>query len=72
MRGLETPIRVKRREVFKEVAKILIIVGAIFVPVQAFNTCCYFMLRAGGKVFLTILFDSLYYKISIGIFATRL
>lgn len=44
----------------KEVAKILIIVGAIFVPVQAFNTCCYFMLRAGGKVFLTIVFDSFY------------
>ena len=44
----------------REVAKTLIIVGAVFVPVQAFNTCCYFMLRAGGKVFLTILFDSLY------------
>lgn len=44
----------------KEVAKILIIVGACFIPVQAFNTCTYFILRAGGKVFLTILFDSLY------------
>lgn len=44
----------------REIAKTLIIVGAIFVPVQAFNTCCYFMLRAGGKVLLTIVFDSLY------------
>ena len=47
-------------ESIKAVAKVLIIIGAVFVPVQAFNTCSYFMLRAGGKVFLTILFDSLY------------
>ncbi len=44
----------------REVARVLIIIGALFLPVQAFNTCSYFILRAGGKVLLTILFDSVY------------
>lgn len=42
----------------KHVASRLIIIGALFIPFQSFNTCCYFVLRSGGKVFLTILFDS--------------
>lgn len=44
----------------REVAKNLIIFGACILPIQAFNTCSYFILRAGGKVLLTILFDSFY------------
>ena len=44
----------------REVARVLIVIGALFLPVQAFNTCSYFILRAGGKVFLTMLFDSVY------------
>lgn len=41
-------------------ARNLIIAGACFLPVQAFNTCSYFIMRAGGKVLLTILFDSFF------------
>lgn len=44
----------------KATAKHIIIFGSLFLPVQAFNTCSYFILRSGGRVFLTILFDSLY------------
>ena len=47
-------------ENIKEVARNLIIIGAIFLPVHAFNTCCYFVLRAGGRIVLTILFDSVF------------
>ncbi len=43
----------------RESAKILIIIGAVLLPMQAFNTCCYFILRAGGRIFITILFDSM-------------
>ncbi len=44
----------------REIAKKLIIVGACTLSLQAFNTCSYFILRAGGKVLLTILFDSVF------------
>lgn len=44
----------------KEVARNIIIISAIFLPINVFNTCCYFTLRAGGRIFLTILFDSLF------------
>ncbi len=44
----------------KEMARDLIIIAAIALPFQAFNTCCYFTLRAGGKVILTLFFDCFY------------
>lgn len=44
----------------KDVATKLIIIGAIFIPINSFNTCCYFTLRSGGRIFITILFDSLF------------
>lgn len=44
----------------KELARDLIIINAIALPFQAFNTCCYFILRAGGKVMLTMFFDCFY------------
>ena len=44
----------------KHLATILILIGAITLPVQAFNTCCYFTLRAGGKIVLTLFFDGFY------------
>ncbi len=47
-------------DTIQEMAKYLIIISALFLPVNAFNTCCYFTLRAGGRVILTILFDSLF------------
>lgn len=42
----------------KNTAKNLIFISACFIPVHTFNTCCYFTLRSGGKIILTILFDS--------------
>ena len=44
----------------KDMARDLMIIAAISLPVQAFNTCCYFILRAGGKVILTMFFDCIY------------
>lgn len=36
----------------------LLLIVALFMPVQAFNNSCYFTLRSGGKTLLTFLFDS--------------
>lgn len=47
-------------EEIKLMARELIIIASVFLPFHAFNTCCYFTLRAGGKMILTILFDSLF------------
>lgn len=47
-------------DAIQEMARNLIIISAVFLPVNAFNTCCYFTLRAGGRVVLTIVFDSLF------------
>lgn len=44
----------------KHTARDLILIGAIFLPIQSLNTCCYFTLRAGGKVILTMLFDCVF------------
>lgn len=44
----------------KDMARQMIIIASIFLPFHAFNTCCYFTLRAGGKIILTIIFDSLF------------
>ena len=44
----------------KLMARQMIIIASIFLPFHAFNTCCYFTLRAGGKMILTILFDSFF------------
>ncbi len=44
----------------KSVATKLIIIGALFIPMNSFNTCCYFTLRSGGRILLTIFFDSLF------------
>ena len=37
-----------------------IIITALFFPVQGFLNAMYFTLRAGGKTFVTFLFDSIY------------
>ena len=44
----------------KNVASNLIIIAAILLPIHSFNTCCYFTLRSGGKIIITIFFDSVY------------
>lgn len=35
-------------------------IAALFLTFHSFNTCCYFTLRAGGKIVLTMLFDSVF------------
>lgn len=44
----------------KALASNFIIVGAIFLPVSATCHACYYTLRAGGKTFITFLFDSVF------------
>lgn len=36
----------------------LIRIAAVFMPVYAFENACYFIIRSGGKTFITFLFDS--------------
>lgn len=50
----------KTSEHIKIVARNLIIISAILMPFHAINTVCYFTLRAGGKMLITILFDSVF------------
>jgi Na+-driven multidrug efflux pump len=42
----------------RELAAGLICVTACFMPVHAFNNSSYFIIRSGGKTFITFLFDS--------------
>ena len=44
----------------KELAKYIMIVAACFVPLQAMINTIYFTIRAGGRTFITFLFDSFY------------
>ena len=36
----------------------IMIVNALFMPMNSFNNACYFTLRSGGKTWITFLFDS--------------
>ena len=58
--GFLVPSIYKTSDAIKEQAIILIIICAIYRVPNSFNTCAYFTLRAGGKIFLTMLFDSLF------------
>ena len=44
----------------KRLATKLIRVSGLVLPIQGFAHCTYFTLRAGGKTFITFLFDSVY------------
>ena len=44
----------------KALASRLIRVSALVLPLNGFSHCAYFTLRAGGKTFITFLFDSVY------------
>ena len=58
--GFLVPSIYNTSDAIKEQAIILIIICAIYRVPNSFNTCCYFTLRAGGKILLTMLFDSLF------------
>ena len=47
-------------EEIRIVARNLIIISAVMLPFNSVNCVCYFTLRAGGKMLITILFDSVF------------
>lgn len=48
----------KTSEEIRTLAATLIVVAALFMPVNSFTNACYFTLRSGGKTVITFLFDS--------------
>ena len=47
-------------DIVKSLAAKMIIINAIMMPSNAFTNSCYFTLRSGGRVWITMLFDSIY------------
>lgn len=45
-------------EQVRELARVLILIGAVFMPFNAYTNAAYFTLRSGGKTLVTFLFDS--------------
>ena len=41
-------------------AETLIMICAFMVPIRVYSITCYFIIRSGGKVFITFLFDSVF------------
>ena len=41
-------------------AETLIMISAFMVPIRVYSITCYFIIRSGGKVFITFLFDSVF------------
>lgn len=48
----------KTEDSVRSLAATLILIVAVFMPVQSFTNACYFTLRSGGKTVITFLFDS--------------
>ena len=44
----------------RHLATQLILIGALFMPVDAYTNAAYFTIRAGGKTGITFLFDSFF------------
>lgn len=45
-------------DLVKALAEKLLLINAVFMPIQAFVNTCYFTLRSGGKTIITFIFDS--------------
>ena len=58
--GLFIPNVYKTTESIKSMAFKFILVAAMGMPINTFNTSSYFMIRSGGKTVLTFLFDSVF------------
>ncbi|MBO4366084.1 MAG: MATE family efflux transporter [Clostridia bacterium] len=54
------PLLYNTEESVREIASLFIRVDGLFMCVYAFTNAAYFTLRSGGKVFVTILFDSVF------------
>lgn len=48
----------KTDDEIRTLASTIIIVVALFMPIQSFTNACYFTLRSGGKTVITFIFDS--------------
>lgn len=44
----------------RALAQRLILISAVLMPIRAYSNAVYFTLRSGGKIFITILFDSVF------------
>ena len=58
--GLFIPNVYKTTDTIKTMAFKFILVAAMAMPINTFNTSSYFMIRSGGKTLLTFLFDSVF------------
>lgn len=54
------PLAYNTSDTAKAIATYMITVAAVIMPANAFANASYFTLRSGGKVFITLLFDSVY------------
>jgi Na+-driven multidrug efflux pump len=45
-------------DIARQIARNIIRVSAVAMPLNAFMHCCYFTLRSGGKTIITFIFDS--------------
>ena len=52
------PLIYRTADGIRHLASGLICIAAVFMPVHAFNNASYFIIRSGGKTFVTFLFDS--------------
>ena len=52
------PLIYRTTDEIRHLASGLICIAALFMPVHAFNNAAYFIIRSGGKTFVTFLFDS--------------
>ena len=58
--GLFIPNVYKTTDAIKSLSFKFILVAAMGMPINTFNTSSYFMIRSGGKTLLTFLFDSVF------------
>lgn len=54
------PMLYNTTDEIKALATMLIRIGAFCMPIHAFETCSYFIIRSGGKTFITFLFDGFF------------
>ena len=54
------PMAYNTSDEVRSIAGSLIRVSAAVMPLLAFSNCCYFSIRAGGKTFITFLFDCVF------------
>lgn len=54
------PLLYKTTESVRGIAATIIVITALFSPINSFVHACYFTIRSGGKTYITFLFDSVF------------